>query len=607
MKIGVIGNGFVGKATSQLNCDAIDILAYDINPHACVPQGLILSDMNQCEVIFISVPTPMSKDGSCHLTIVKSVLNDLQSIHYKGFIVLRSTVPAGTCDNLGIYFMPEFLTEKKYIQDFINNKDWVFGLLNKDSDKLFKNTITQIFDLAYQHKRIAYNHLTFLTNKEAEMVKMFKNCFLATKVSFCNEISELCRVKGINYENVRKIAANDDRILHSHTNVPGHDGKYGFGGTCFPKDTSSLRYVMKNSGIKPYILDAIITRNELVDRPEKDWNSNIGRAVVDDIYDSNIVDETDTYKNDFILRTKSISNNLIVDKYYCNKNFNGIAKFKYVYFIPKGGINDVFVQINKVIQYCIRKQRILLLDMLPSGYKINFADYFNINNVGCHVVYNSLIIKYIIESKTHTLYPNILNEHSVNLLKDSKKFIWTKGTTIFAYKDALLNLPNEDVEHDIIVHVCCGGGKGYSLFNHLSLNNNLKTFCKENINRIKQKYMCIYVRNTDLKSNYTFLYENHKEEIHSYKAIYICTDDKNVLQYFKNKHENVNCFTTFPENEYHSLHTSKELDGNTKIKDIFVDMYMAIGSDKLLTNSRGGFVTLLKDCRQHNKYMLNKL
>ena len=55
---------------------------------------------------------------------------------------------------------------------------------------------------------------------------------------------QFCEMKGINYENVRALAANDDRILHSHTKVPGHDGSKGFGGTCFPKDTSSLRYEM---------------------------------------------------------------------------------------------------------------------------------------------------------------------------------------------------------------------------------------------------------------------------------------------------------------------------------------------------------------------------
>ena len=211
--------------------------------------------------------------------------------------------------------------------------------------------------------------------------------------------------------------------------------------------------------------------------------------------------------------------------------------------------------------------------MLPSGYKINFSDYFNINNIGCHVVYNSLIIKYILESNKHSLYPNILNKDSVNLLTNSKKFMWKKGSSIFAYKGTLLELPNEDVEQDIIVHVCCGGGKGYNLLNQLSFNANLKSICKEKLKKINEKYICIYVRNTDRKSNYKLLYDNHKKEIHSYKAIYICTDDRNVLQYFKNKHENVHCFTTFPETDYHSLHTSKELDGNTKIQDIFCLLY----------------------------------
>jgi len=111
---------------------------------------------------------------------------------------------------------------------------------------------------------------------------MFRNYYLATKVSFCNEIYDFCEKKGINYENVRNIAANDDRILHSHTSVPRHDGKKGFGGTCFPKDTSSLKYEMINTGIKPYIMEAIIERNEKIDRPEKDWKLNIGRAIIND-------------------------------------------------------------------------------------------------------------------------------------------------------------------------------------------------------------------------------------------------------------------------------------------------------------------------------------
>ena len=282
MKIGIIGNGFVGKATTQLKCKDIQLYAYDINPNECDPIGLELKDMNQCEMIFISVPTPMRSDGSCHLNIINSVLSDLKSNNYEGFIILRSTVPAGTCDKLNVYFMPEFLTEKNYIQDFIHNKDWIFGLLNQPKDTLFKTKINKLFNLAFQNNRIKYNNLHFVTNKEAEMIKMFKNCFLATKVSFCNEIYQFCEMKGINYENVRALAANDDRILHSHTKVPGHDGNKGFGGTCFPKDTSSLRYEMKTSGMKPYVMNAIIERNEKIDRPQKDWNNNKGRAVIDD-------------------------------------------------------------------------------------------------------------------------------------------------------------------------------------------------------------------------------------------------------------------------------------------------------------------------------------
>ena len=117
-------------------------------------------------------------------------------------------------------------------------------------------------------------------NKEAELVKMFRNCFLATKVSFCNEIYEFCQNKDICYENVRKIATNDDRILPSHTRVPGPDGKKGYGGTCFPKDTNSFKYEMEKVGVKPYILNAVIERNETIDRPQKDWNENKGRSVI---------------------------------------------------------------------------------------------------------------------------------------------------------------------------------------------------------------------------------------------------------------------------------------------------------------------------------------
>ena len=175
----------------------------------------------------------MNKDGSCYLGIIQSVLSDLNDINYDGSIVLRSTVPPGTSDSLNCYFMHEFLTEKNFVYDFINNKDWVFGLLKNNNVENFKKDIQNLFDIAFSAHKIRHNTLHFVPNSEAELIKMFKNCFLATKISFCNEMYSYCEKNGICYENVRKIAANDDRILHNHTNVPGHDGKYGYGGTCF--------------------------------------------------------------------------------------------------------------------------------------------------------------------------------------------------------------------------------------------------------------------------------------------------------------------------------------------------------------------------------------
>tara|TARA_Y100000591_G_C21825499_1_gene696406 strand:- start:221 stop:1063 length:843 start_codon:yes stop_codon:yes gene_type:complete len=280
MIIGIIGNGFVGKATKILKNRNVDIICFDINPELCEPHGLVLTDLLKCDIIFVSVPTPMNKDGTVYLDIVKSVINDLNSIHYEGFIVIRSTVLPGTSDNLNVYFMPEFLTEKNYINDFKTNPLWVFGLLNNDRDKLFKKKISELLTSAYKENCIESNKIEWMLNKEAEMVKYFRNTFLSVKVSYCNEIYEYCKIKNIDYDTVRNIAAQDKRIGLSHTQVPGHDGNFGFGGTCFPKDTTGLLKDMVANNMKSYILEASIERNEKKDRPNKDWKDKKGRAII---------------------------------------------------------------------------------------------------------------------------------------------------------------------------------------------------------------------------------------------------------------------------------------------------------------------------------------
>lgn len=282
LKLGIIGNGFVGKASRTLANKNVQILSYDLDPKLCIPEGTTLEDIGKCDIVFVSVPTPMNSDGSVHLKIVESVVESLKKVKSVNTqIVIRSTIPPGTSERLGTYFMPEFLTEANYISDFINCDLWVFGLVgNQYSDEEFKVKISYIFNSAKNDGKIMHSNIKWLTNTEAEMVKYFRNTYLATKVSFCNEIYKYCTKIGVNYDNVRLVACSDKRIGLSHTDVPGPDKKFGYGGTCFPKDTNGLYCEMKKHNTKPLILGAVIKRNEEIDRSEKDWNSNIGRSVI---------------------------------------------------------------------------------------------------------------------------------------------------------------------------------------------------------------------------------------------------------------------------------------------------------------------------------------
>jgi len=282
MKIGIIGNGFVGKATNILENKDVELVVYDIDPKLCRPIGTTLEEICKTDILFISVPTPMNKDGSCHIGILESVVNNIKKYVdlNENLVVIRSTVPPNTCSKLNCYFMPEFLTEKNFENDFINNKDWIFGLKNTEQDIVFKEKITDLINFSFNNKKINYNNIHFVTNEEAEMIKLFRNNFLSVKVSFCNEIEEFCSKSNINYENVRKLAVLDSRIGESHTKVPGHDGKRGYGGTCFPKDTNNLKFEMEKIKMESFIIKNTVIRNEEVDRSEKDWNSNVGRAVI---------------------------------------------------------------------------------------------------------------------------------------------------------------------------------------------------------------------------------------------------------------------------------------------------------------------------------------
>ena len=287
MSFAIIGNGFVGKATQVLsnNNPNIKMMIYDIDPQKCYPLGTKLENLSECDIIFICVPTPMDKNGRNHLGIVESVITSLKNVVdlSKTHLVIRSTVLVGTSDRLGCYFMPEFLTEQNWKEDFKNCSDWLFGLVgkSKDQDEDFMKKIKNLWRLAHENGNILSNRIHFMNNKEAEMIKYFRNTFLAMKVSFCNEVYDYCKIKGINYEVIREMAALDKRIGSSHMLVPGNDGHRGFGGTCFPKDTSALWNDFQDNGIESYILKAAIERNNKLDRPEMEWRDDKGRAVVE--------------------------------------------------------------------------------------------------------------------------------------------------------------------------------------------------------------------------------------------------------------------------------------------------------------------------------------
>jgi UDPglucose 6-dehydrogenase len=279
LKIGIIGGGFVGKATAGFQNSKNIVKIYDLKPELRLPEDTTMEDMYHSQIVFVCVPTPMSNDGSCHTNIVELVVKDLQD-HQVEHIVVRSTVPVNFSQNLGVHFMPEFLTEKNALFDFANCHSWIIGTNDDKNSSKFKRIMLDVIRTCYQQDIIVSPNVIFVTTSEAELVKYTRNCFLSTKVAFCNEIYKFCEKLGIDYDIVRHAFSVDPRIGESHTSVPGHDGKFGFGGTCFPKDTSSLIRQFKNHGVEAPVLSAVMHRNLTIDRPEQDWTLDQGRAVI---------------------------------------------------------------------------------------------------------------------------------------------------------------------------------------------------------------------------------------------------------------------------------------------------------------------------------------
>ncbi|MDB4050394.1 hypothetical protein N9454_03835 [Flavobacteriaceae bacterium] len=268
-KVGVIGNGFVGEAISFAFSSVSDMHVYDTDPLKSLDD---LEYVHSCDFVFICVPTPMFQDGSQDLSYVEDVFKKATS---KPVYILKSTVLPGTTEGLSkkysnfkIIFSPEFLTERTAKLDMLTQSRIILGgelSLTEKAKTLF-------------NQRFKIKNIIQTDSKTAELTKYMNNTFFATKVSIMNEFKLLCDKIGANWDDALKGFVSDGRIGDSHLNVPGHDGKLGYGGTCFPKDVNALLSFSKKHDIELNTIKGGWKTNLEV-RVEKDWEEKEGRSV----------------------------------------------------------------------------------------------------------------------------------------------------------------------------------------------------------------------------------------------------------------------------------------------------------------------------------------
>ena len=288
MNIGIIGNGFVGSSVAfgfspQTGCDDIKVRIYDKDPMKSL--HTLKETVHKSDFIFLSVPTPANEDGSINIDILDEALNSISEISNRfSIILIRSTVIPGTTkklqvkySNLNLLFNPEFLTERSAKFDFINQTRFIIGSDDVAISKMNSENLADLFRARFGES-ISILETDYET---AELIKYMNNCYFATKVSFLNEMYQIADKCGADWYMAIEGFIRDGRIGHSHLAVPGPDGRFGFGGSCFPKDIQAMINFAEKLGIEPNVLKGVWNKNLDV-RPEKDWELLKGRAVVND-------------------------------------------------------------------------------------------------------------------------------------------------------------------------------------------------------------------------------------------------------------------------------------------------------------------------------------
>jgi UDPglucose 6-dehydrogenase len=296
--IGIVGQGFVGSAIKEGLKSHYTVRGYDLDPKKCfnlkrVHKSRLEELAVWSDIVFVCVPTPMRKDCSCDTRILENAIEELDVAcinagrsDTRPIVVIKSTVTPGTTARIAykytsegrrynghpemkVCFSPEFLTEANSFEDFKNQSRIIIGGSGS-------REVKQMFMKAFPDIPI---ELTL--SETAEMVKYFTNCFLAAKVTFANQMFQICLDNNIDYDKVCEYALYDERIGKSHLAVPGPDGDLGFGGHCFPKDLSAMiSFGSLNDGDTDF-LKSIQYYNDKC-RMIRDWEGMKGRAVSED-------------------------------------------------------------------------------------------------------------------------------------------------------------------------------------------------------------------------------------------------------------------------------------------------------------------------------------
>ena len=268
--VGVLGGGFVGSAVAfgfgSSNGFDFDVKVHDVDPNRSSHSFEEMTDTS--DFIFVCLPTPHKDDMSIDLSYIEKGLEDLSEKvdPFNQTIIIKSTVVPGTCRRLSkkyginIVSNPEFLTERRAKWDFINASQVVIGSDEKDAASKVKSLY---------EKRFTCMHYHITDSVTSEFVKYMLNCFFSVKLGFMNEMYQIAKSFGAAWNQSVSGLVSDSRVGDSHVAVPGPDGKFGFGGHCFPKDLNAMICFAERLGIDPMVMKATWQKNLEVRGDEK--------------------------------------------------------------------------------------------------------------------------------------------------------------------------------------------------------------------------------------------------------------------------------------------------------------------------------------------------